>query len=106
MVSAAPLIAGNAAGNLASAIVPLNLLAASEVILAAGTVPEPKLLALRLVSEAPEPLNVVAVRTPTPNILLLLPSKLPPSSGEVSSTMFEIPELDTSLDTPTHAEPL
>jgi hypothetical protein len=43
----APLIAGRVAGNLAS-----------------GIVPEARLLALRAVSEAPEPLNEPAVTAP------------------------------------------
>ena len=38
-VKLAPLIAGNVAGNLASAIVPVNLLAANAAFLASGIVP-------------------------------------------------------------------
>ena len=36
---------------------------------------------------APEPENVVAVIIPTPKILLLLQSKLPPKVGVVSPTI-------------------
>ena len=49
------------------------------------------------VSEAPEPLNEVAVtipetlRLPVPVISLLFRSRLPPSCGVVSSTTLEIP---------------
>jgi hypothetical protein len=39
LVRLAPLIAGNVAGNLASAIVPVNLLAANAAFLASGIVP-------------------------------------------------------------------
>ena len=49
---------------LIAAAVPVSLDALSEVILLAGSVPLLKLLALRLVSDAPEPLNVAAVVTP------------------------------------------
>ena len=77
-VSADPSIAGSAAGNRAS-----------------GIVPDARLVAFKLVSDAPliagsVPVKLAAGMFPEPVILFPLRSKSPPSCGDVSSTTLKL----------------